>query len=332
MKRARGTVVVEMRAAVFDRYGPPEVLRIARVPKPRPAAGEGLVRVLATSLNGGEVQGRAGRLSAVLGKKFPMRTGIDLVGEGVEVAADVHDVQVGQVIWAISETPPDTVAEYFAVRRGRLSLAPSTLTALEAVTLPAGATTAITALRDKAAIKPGERLLVRGATGGVGSLAVQVGKLYGAHVTALARAGAFDAARELGADEVIDYRSTPLSALGRFDVIIDTAGSDFRGQRRLLSPDGRMVAITIDMNRRVSSLAYVLGSTIHGSRRVRIFRGDPDPELMTEVAMLADQGLLRPIVSQVYPLDRIADAHRSLEAGGVIGKHVIEIATPSVEG
>ncbi|MGW8564901.1 NAD(P)-dependent alcohol dehydrogenase [Isoptericola sp. NPDC055881] len=307
------------------------MLRIAKVPMPRPAAGEVLVRVLATSLNGGEVQGRAGRLSAVLGKKFPMRTGIDLVGEVVEVAADVDDVEVGQMVWAISETPPGTAAEYFAVRRSRLSPAPSTLTALQAVTIPAGATTAVTALRDKAAIKPGERLLVRGATGGVGSFAVQVGKLYGAHVTALARAEALSTARSLGADDAIDYRSTPLSALGRFDVIVDTAGSDFRGQRRLLSPGGRMVAITIDMNRRLASLAYVLGSTIHGPRRVRIFRGDPDPQLLTDVARLADQGVLRPIVNEVYPLDRIAEAHRSLEAGGVIGKHVIEIAKPSVE-
>ncbi len=321
--------MAEMRAAVFDRYGPPDVLHIAGVPTPSPEAGEVLVRVLATSLNGGEVQGRAGKLSVVLGRKFPMRTGIDLVGEVVEVGGDIHDVQVGQTVWAISETPPGTAAEFFAVRRERLSLAPDGLAALDAVTIPAGATTAITALRDKIAIQPGERLLVRGATGGVGSFAVQVGKLYGAHVTALVRAEAFERARDLGADEVIDYRRTPLSALGRFDAILDTAGSDFRAQRKLLNPGGRMVTITIDMNRRIASLVYVLASTIHGSRRVRIFRGDPDPELLTEVASLADQGVLRPIVARVFPLDRIADAHRSLEAGGVIGKHVIEIAKPA---
>ncbi|MRG60726.1 zinc-binding dehydrogenase [Agromyces sp. CFH 90414] len=321
-----------MRAAVFDRYGPPEVLRIAMVPKPRPAAGEVLVRVLTTSLNGGEVEARAGRLSAVLGQNFPMRTGVDLVGEIVEVAGDVRDVQVGQVVWATSESPPGTAAEYVAVRRGRLSLSPTTLTAAQAVTMPVGATTALTALRDKVAIKAGERLLVRGATGGVGSFAVQIGNLQGAHVTALARAEALETARALGADEAIDCRSTPLSALGRFDVILDTAGTDLRAQRRLLNTGGRMVTITIDMNRRLASLAYLLGSTIHGSRRVRIFRGDPDTELMTEVAMLADRSVLRPIVNEVYPLDRIADAHRSLEAGGVIGKHVIEIAKPSVVG
>lgn len=321
--------MAEMRAAVFDRYGPPEVLHIANVPTPSPKPGEVLVRVLATSVNGGEVQGRAGRLSVVLGRTFPMRTGIDLVGEVVEVGADIHDVLVGQTVWAISETPPGTVAEFFAVRRVRLSVAPSTLAAIEAVTIPAGATTAITALRDKIAIRPGERLLVRGATGGVGSFAVQVGKLYGAHVTALVRAESLERARELGADEVIDYRSTALRALGRFDAILDTAGSDFRAQRKLLNPGGRMVTITIDMNRRLASLAYVLVSRVHGSRRVRIFRGDPNPELLSEVASLADRGVLRPIVAQVFPLDRIADAHRSLEAGGVIGKHVIEIAKPA---
>lgn len=131
--------------------------------------------------------------------------------------------------------------------------------------------------------------------------------------------------RSLGADEVLDHTRTDLSALGRFDVVLDTAGSRHRDLRRLLSPTGRMVAITIDMQHRVASLGHILASTVHGSRRVRIFRGDPDPELLTELAELAERGDLRPVVHDVFPLARIVDAHRALEAGGVRGKHVIEI-------
>lgn len=320
--------MAEMRAAVYDRYGPPEVLRVARLPVPQPVAGEVLVRVWATSVNGGEVQARSGKLRLVLGSTFPQRVGIDLVGEVVGVGAGVDDVGVGETVWAISENPIGTTAEWFAVRRSRLSRSPANLSPVQAVTLPAGATTAITALREKAGLRRGERLLVRGAAGGVGSLGVQVGKVLGAHVTALARAQAADFVRGLGADEVVDHRATPLSALGGFDVVLDTAGSDHRAVRRLLRPGGRMVAITIDMDRRLASLGYVLASRVHGAGRVRIFRGDPGPELLAEVAALADSGDLRPVVDEVFPLERVADAHRALEAGGVLGKHVIEIARP----
>lgn len=317
-----------MRAAVFDRYGPPGVLRITDLDRPIPSAHEVLVRVWATSLNGGEIQGRAGRLRAVLGNKFPQRTGIDLVGDVVEVGSEVHDLTVGKRVWGISENPIGTTAEYFAIRRARISLAPRNLTPNEAVTLLAGGTTAITALREKASLQPGERLLVRGAAGGVGSLAIQIGRLNGAHVTALARADALDFVRELGAHEALDYRNTELSQLDPFDVIIDTAGSRHRSLRRLLSTGGRMVAITIDMDRRLASLGYIAMSTIYGPRRVRIFRGDPDPALLYELTRRAERRDVRPVVDTVYPLDHIADAHRAHENGGVRGKHVIEIALP----
>ncbi|MFF5084286.1 NAD(P)-dependent alcohol dehydrogenase [Actinoplanes sp. NPDC000266] len=319
----------EMRAAIYDRYGPPEVLRIANVERPQPREGEVLVRVLTTSLNGGEIQGRSGRLRLVLGNRFPQRTGIDLVGEVVETGAGVQDMRSGQRVWGISENPIGTTAEYFAIRRSRLSAAPAGLTAAEAVTLLAGGTTALTALREKAALKSGERLLVRGAAGGVGSLAVQIGKLLGAHVTATARTSAIDFARSLGADHVIDYTRVPLAEFGRFDVVLDTSGVDHRALRRLLNPGGRMVAITIDMQRRLASLAYLLISTIHGPRRVRIFRGDPTPTLLTELAAMAERGDVRPVIDQVFPFDGIIAAHHAVEAGGVRGKHVIEIARPS---
>lgn len=315
----------EMRAVIFDRYGPPDVLRVARVPRPEAGPRQVLVRVLATSVNGGEVQGRAGRLKLVLGNRFPKRLGVDLVGVVAGIGADVRGLTVGESVWGVSENPMGTNADYFSIGPERLSRAPASLTPAEAVTLLAGGTTVITAFRDKVALQPGERLLVRGAAGGVGSVAVQLGKLYGAHVTAIARTEALDFVRGLGADVVIDYTRTDLAGLDRFDVILDTAGSQLRTLPGLLTPAGRMVAVTIDMNHRVASLGAIAASAVHGSRRIRIFRGSPRTALLSELAGLAVRGDVRPVLDRTFALDQIADAHRALEAGGVLGKLVIEI-------
>ncbi|GAA3311329.1 hypothetical protein GCM10020295_80720 [Streptomyces cinereospinus] len=183
----------------------------------------------------------------------------------------------------------------------------------------------MTALRDKAALKPGERLLVRGAAGGVGSVAVQIGKLFGAHVTALAGARNLGFVRGLGADEALDHRTTHPSRLGSFDVIVDTAGTRQHVFRRLLAPGGRMVAVTIDTSAPFTSLARILASTVHGTGRIRAFSGNPGTELLTEVSRHAQNGDIVPVVDTVHPLEEIAGAHRALEAGGVRGKHVIRI-------
>ncbi|MGC0384238.1 NADPH:quinone reductase-like Zn-dependent oxidoreductase [Streptomyces sp. SAI-129] len=219
-----------------------------------------------------------------------------------------------------------SMAEYVAVSPRRIATAPGNLTPEEAVSLLAGATTALTALRDKAALQPGERLLVRGGSGGVGSVAVQVGRLLGAHVVALAGGRNLDFVRELGAEDALDHRKTPLSTLGRFDVVLDTVGTEQARVRRLLAPGGRMVAVTVDFARPLAGIAAVLGSAVHGKGRIRFFSGNPDSALLAEAARLAERGDLVPVVDTVHPLDRVADAQRALEAGGVRGKHVVRVA------
>lgn len=146
---------------------------------------------------------------------------------------------------------------------------------MEAVSLLAGGTTSLTALTDKSRLRPGERLLVRGGSGGVGSVAVQVGKVLGAHVTALAGAGNLGFVRSLGADEAFDYRTTGPDGLGTFDVVLDTVGTRHAAFRKLLAPGGRMVALAFDVDNLVPSLAYIAASAVHGSRRVRFFSGNP---------------------------------------------------------
>ncbi|MFB6594482.1 NAD(P)-dependent alcohol dehydrogenase [Streptomyces diastaticus] len=287
-----------MRAALLDRYGPPEVLYEGRVPVPVPAPGEVLVKVHATSVNGGELAGRAGRVRLVTGGRFPQRTGIDFTGEVAEVTPGVRGPAVGDRVWGVLGRTLGSAAEYLAVRPGRIARAPRTVSLTEAASLPAG---------------------------GVGSVAVQLGKALGARVTALAGPGRLDFVRELGADEAYSYTECGPADLGPFDVIMDTAGTEHRAWRRRLAPRGRMVAISFDLDRKAASLGHLLASTVHGRARVRFFSGDPRHCLLTELAGLVDGGALRPVVDSVRPLAEIAAAHRALEAGGVRGKHVIRV-------
>ncbi|MFF3749578.1 NAD(P)-dependent alcohol dehydrogenase [Streptomyces sp. NPDC002018] len=318
--------MTDMRAALYDRYGPPEVLYEGRVPVPALARGEVLVRVHAASVNGGELHGRAGRVRLVTGRRFPQRTGIDFAGEIAEVDASVAGtgLREGDRVWGILPRRFGSAAEYVAVRPRQISPAPANLTLVEAASLPVG-TTAITALRAKARLRPGERLLVRGASGGVGSVAVQLGKALGAHVTALAGPKNLGFVQDLGADEVLSYTTTGPSDLGAFDVVLDTVGTDHRAFRRLLSPGGRMVAIAFDVEHIAASGFYLLASAVHGPRRVRFFSGNPRHELFAELTRYAESGAIRPVVDTVRPLAEIAAAHRALEAGGVRGKHIIQI-------
>jgi NADPH:quinone reductase-like Zn-dependent oxidoreductase len=314
-----------MRAAAYDRYGSPDVLYLAQVDRPSPGAGEVLVRVEASTVNGGELMGRQGRLRLVTGRRFPQRTGIDLVGAVVELGSGVDDLRIGERVWgAVDERGGrGTAADYVAVPRAKVAAAPATLSPVEASSLLAGGSTALVALRDVVRLAPGEHLLVRGGAGGVGSVAVQVGRMLGAHVTALASRSGADFVRSLGAEEVIDYR-TPLSALGRYDVVLDTRGSSLHELRRHLTGTGRMVTITADLDHLVRSAGTILTSTVHGSRRVRLFLGRPDSAVFAELTAAVARGDLRPVVDQVFPLDQIAAAHARLEAGGVLGKVVVD--------
>ncbi|WP_178798292.1 NAD(P)-dependent alcohol dehydrogenase [Streptomyces sp. MNU77] len=313
----------DMRAALYDRYGPPEVLYEGRVPVPVRKPGEVLVRVHAASVNGGELYGRAGKVRLVTGRRFPQRTGLDFVGEVAGVDPTVTGLRAGERVWGLLGRAFGSAAEYVSVRPRRIAYAPGNVAPTEAVSLLAGGTTSLTALRDKAGLRAGERLLVRGASGGVGSVAVQLGKALGAHVTGLASAKNLDFVRDLGADEALDHRATPLADLDRYDVVLDTVGTEHRALQRRLTADGRLVSIAFDIDRPVRSIGWILGSAVKGRRRVRFFSGNPKHDLLAELTAYVEREDLRPVVDTVRPLAEIAAAHRALEAGGVRGKHVI---------
>lgn len=318
-----------MQRAQFDHYGPPDVLYVGEVPVPEPGPGEVLVRVHGASVNGGELVGRAGGLRLLmLGSPFPRGTGIDFAGE---IEGNADGLAPGDRVWGLlprnqyAAGRGGSVAEFVKVPFDHLSRSPLNLDLISAAALPAVGTTAVTALRDIARLREGEQLLVRGASGGVGSIAVQLGKVIGARVTGLARGGNLDLVTELGAEEVIDYTTVRPADLGNFDVIIDTAGSELAAYRRLLTPRGRMVTITPDPKNVLRSVTTIAASTVFGAQKIRIFFGAPRRRLLDDLTAYAESGAIRPVIDTVHPLTDIAQAHRSFEARGARGKHVVQV-------
>ncbi len=319
-----------MRAVQYHRYGGPDVIGVHEVPVPTPAPGEVLVRVGATTVNGGELAARAGSLRLLSGRRFPKGLGLDFAGEVAALGVGVSDIAAGDRVWGVLNSMKTTIlqkqtgaaAEYLTVPSRRTALLPDALPYAEAVALLTG-TTALTALRDKVKLQRGERLLVRGGTGGVGNVGVQLGHAFGAHVTTLVSARNIDVALGLGADVALDHATTTADDLGQFDVIFDTVGARMHSFYRHLASGGRMVAITVDPPLR--GLALIAASTVHGAQRIRAFSGNPARPLLDDYARYIEAGQLRALIAGRYGLEATGEAHRALAAGGGPGKHVIEV-------
>lgn len=320
-----------MRAVRYDRYGPPDVLYVGAAPKPLLRNDSVLVRVHATSVMGGELFGREGKIRLISGNNFPKGIGADFTGEITEVGAGVNDLSVGEGVWGI--LPRDqyvrgrfgSAAEFVCVPAQQVSRAPGNVDLIDAAALPGVAATALIGLRDKGRLRAGERLLVRGATGGVGNVAVQLGRHLGAHITALASRKNLALARDLGASRAFDYRTTRVDELGKFDLIFDTVGTELGAYRKLQTQGGRMVAAAMNPDAIVGTAVAILASTVFGPHRIRFFSAAPRREILSEVAQLVEAGSLKPLVDTVYPMDKIADAHRTLAAGGTCGRQVIKV-------
>jgi NADPH:quinone reductase-like Zn-dependent oxidoreductase len=254
---------------------------------------------------------------------------MDLAGMVEAIGDGVTDLATGQRVWGMlparaALAPLGSAAELVVVDADRLGSIPDELDDPGAVALLGGGTTSRTALFTHGRLQSGHRVLIRGAAGGVGYVAVQLAHAAGAHVTALARGSVADAVRDLGADVVLDYHAPLPADLGRFDVVLDTAGGSGLGRfRRLVAPGGRMVTIAPTS---LAAAAVVLASTIHGSRRVRSFSGNPKRADLTTLSDHVRRGHLRPVIATTWPLAGIVDAHRAMEFGGVVGKHVIVVA------
>jgi len=314
-----------MKAVQHDVFGPAEVLQTRQVPIPVLKPRHALVRVVASSVNGVDITIRSGGLKMLTGNQFPKGTGRDFAGEIVAIDPAETAFKVGDAVWGFIEgfkpSPSLAAAEYVLVPYGGLALRPRTIDAVGAAALSGAAASALGVLRDAAKVQKGDRLLVRGANGGVGVAAIQIAKVMGAHVTALvSTADQIARAQAIGADVAFDYHKVQPRELGRFDVIIDPVGRGMSAFRRLLDKDGVMACVAVPGP---GDIAYILFSSIYGSRRVRFVRMPPTGKLLGELTPYVDEHGVKPVIDSEYTLDTIADAHRSLERRGGFGKRVV---------
>ncbi|MFC8201560.1 NADP-dependent oxidoreductase [Streptomyces sp. NPDC057298] len=319
-----------MKAAQITGFGRADVLRVNDVERPAPGAGEVLVSVEASSVNGHDVIVRSGELKMVSGRRFPIGVGLDFAGVVAGTGAGVEGYRAGDRVWGMVHPrrrhSVAGAAEYVVVSTERVAHAPADLSSVEAAALVVAGSTALIALRDSVHLADGERVLVRGAAGGVGTAAVQLAHAMGGHVTALARDRHAELLTDLGADEVLDYRSTVSEQIGPFDVIVDTVGTELHCYRSRLGKGGRMVTVGLSP----SALAAIAASSVHGTRRIRTFSANPETPLLRDLAGRVSSGALRPVIDSVYPLADIAAAHQAFERGGVVGKHVVTVPRSSL--
>jgi NADPH:quinone reductase-like Zn-dependent oxidoreductase len=313
-----------MKAVGLTTYGPPEVLRPLVLTVPEPASDEVLVRVRATSVNPLDCQVRA-KTSFVRAKTgFPRVLGFDVSGVVTQVGAAVRLFKPGDEVFGLVDYRRDGAdAEYVRVREAFLHRKPPSLSHEAAAAVPLAALTALQALRLKGRMRSGDRVLIVGATGGVGHFAVQVAKAYGAEVAALCRGPQADFVRGLGADAVFASDGGGVPEGERFEVIFDTVGAwSWGAARRHLTRTGRYVSTHRDvvglLEARLKRLAFI-------RERCLFVIVVPDPHGLKYLYELIEAGRLRPVVQRVYPLDALAEAHRESEAGHVVGKLVVAV-------
>jgi NADPH:quinone reductase-like Zn-dependent oxidoreductase len=320
-----------MRAAVVTRYGPPEVLDVREVERPSAGEGDVLIRVHATTVTAADYRLRAlnmpagmrlmGRLA--IGVRKPRKPILGQVVSGVveKVGAGVDRFHPGDEVFGL--TPGGGYADYVAVNAdGPLALKPEGLTHGEAAALPFGGHTALHFLR-KGRIRKGERIAVYGASGDVGTAAVQLAKHLGATVTAVCSGRNIERIRSLGADIVLDYTTDTIPpAHARYNVVMETVGkTSYSRWKGAMAPGARFLMIAGG----VPEYLRMIPTNLFGDHRIIAGVAGADAESMEFLGARAEAGELRPVIERTYPLDRIVEAHRHADTGRKVGSVVIEL-------
>lgn len=319
------TARATMRAIVYDRYGPPDVLRLKEIPVPSPRAGQVLVRVAATSINLSDWEGLTGfpGYARFGGLRAPSRRvlGSDIAGHVTAVGAGVTSCRVGDEVYGDNLGLLGGFAEYAVAPVAALAPKPHELTFAEAATLPqAGAI----ALQGTKLVRPGQRVLINGAGGGSGTFAVQLAKLAGAHVTGVDNAGKLDYLRELGADHVVDYRRQDFTRLDPFDLVLDlVAHRSVFAYQRALARGGRYLCVggAVRTLIRIVTVGAALG--LMTGRRMGLLIAREGPRYFEPVAERCIAGELRIHIDRTFSLDEVPQALAYLGDGRALGKVVI---------
>jgi NADPH:quinone reductase-like Zn-dependent oxidoreductase len=324
-----------MKAIVYTEYGPPDVLHLKEVAKPVPEANEVLIKVHAATVTSGDVNARGftfvpkgfGPLPRLMfGIRGPKKTilGTEVSGEIEAVGQDVTLFKEGDQVFGIGSDAFGAYAEYVCrAENGPLVSKPANMTFEEAAAIPGGAGTAIYFLRDKARIESGQTILINGASGGVGTYAVQLAKFYGAVVTGVCSTANLDMVKSLGADKVIDYTKEDFTDNGQtYDIIYDTVGkSPFSKCKDSLNEGGIYLAGPSGPG----DFARMGWTSFVGDKKV--FAGTPkeNKEELEILKELAETGSIRPVIDRRFPLEQTAGAHRYVDKGHKKGNVVITV-------
>ena len=323
-----------MKAAVLAKYGPPDVVRIAEVDDPSVGDADVLVRVHATTVNRTDCGYRAAKpfiIRAISGPLRPRRKVLGTEFAGVVEAAGsaVTSFAVGDRVFGYNEGPFGTHAEYLSVPAdGMIAAIPAGVTFAEAAPGTEGSHYALSAIRT-AGVGAGQDVLVYGATGAIGSAAVQLLKSLDVTVTAVCDTANLELVRGLGADRVVDYTAQDFTEdEQRYDLVFDAVGKSTFGRcKRLLKSDG--VYVSSDLGPWSQNLVLPLVTPLLGRKRVKFAYPQAGQEVMRHLAELIESGQFRPVIDRRYPLDQIVDAYRYVESGRKVGNVVIDVVPPS---
>ena len=319
-----------MKAIVYHNYGSPDVLKLEEVEKPTPSDDEVLIKVQAASVNPQDWHlMRADpflvRLMAGLLRPKNIILGVDVAGRVEAVGLNVKQLQPGSEVFGdIYAYGCGAFAEYVTVPENALVPKPAKVTFEEVAAVPAAALAALQGLRDQGQIQPGQRVLINGASGGVGTFAVQIAKSFGAEVTGVCSTRNLDLVRSLGADHVIDYTQEEFTQNGQqYDLILDNVGNPAlykRFYKRSLSPKGICVIIAGSF-----FLQLFLGPwmSMTGSNKIGTFMTIPNQKDLVFLKELLEAGKVKPVIDRCYPLNEVPEAVRYLEEGHARGKVVI---------
>jgi NADPH:quinone reductase-like Zn-dependent oxidoreductase len=317
-----------MKAAVYRSYGSPEVLKIEDIDPPsiEDYADRVLIKVHSSSVNVFDVRHRKGYFPIRLTNGFSAprdhRLGIDVAGTIEAVGKSVSRFKLGDRVFGNSL---GSHAEYTRARETIICRMPENLTFNEAAAIPTVALTALQALRDMAQIKKGQKVLIYGASGGIGHMAVQLARYYETEVTAVCSTSNLAWVKNLGADFMVDYTKEDFTGSGKkYDIILDAVGKQtFFKCRRSLTDTGIYITEHI-LYPQYHPIQFLLGA-LTGDRRAKTHLSEPGTEDLDFLRNLIETGKLRPVIEKIHPLNEIVEAHRHLETGHTKGKIVVEV-------
>ena len=316
-----------MRAVVYDQYGEPEQLRLRELPEPRISEEQCLVKVTAVSVNPSDWKTLAGIWRFATGNRFPRRTGIDFSGTVERAGEKVTRFRPGErVIGSVIPLRTGCLAEYVAVPETQLSRVPRNVPPADAAGIPVACSTAYVGLCHRRPDLRDKRVLLTGAGGGVGHFVIQLGRVFGARVTAVCSESKVELCRELGADRVLDYsRTDPLAEGERYDLVFDCATSiSYRAARSILNPGGEYLLLAT--YGRLWLFLYSLLSQRTPGRRLWAFLVHPDGERYDRLVDLFEENDLKVVVGSRYPMERAVEAYRESKNGHARGKIIIDVA------